>query len=67
MKCMIAASSTVYRISRKQRDREMEMDRVLLRSIINVWKTIKALRQSNSNCTNASVKLVIRKYVLQTL
>ena len=53
----------VSRISRKQRDREMETDRVLLRTIINTWKDIKALRQSTS--TNTSVKLLIRKYAQQ--
>jgi len=57
--CMRAC---VCRITRKQRDRELESDRVLLRSIINTWKDIKALRQSNSGCTNTSVKLLIRKY-----
>ena len=54
------------RISRKQRDREIEADRVLLRNIINTWKDIKALRQAGvnqSNCVNTPVKLLIRKCV----
>jgi len=42
----------------------MEAERVLLRSIINTWKDIKALRQSKF--TNTSVKLLIRKCVQQT-
>ena len=44
----------------------MEIDRVLLRSIINKWKDIKALRLADPDhpsCVNTSAKLLIKKYV----
>lgn len=52
--------SDEIRLSRKQRDQEMETDRTLLRNIINTWKEIKLLRK-NQHYTNTPLKLLIRK------
>ena len=49
-----------FRLTRKQRDYEMETDRLLSRNIIKTWKEIKCVRQTN-NYTNTPLKLTIRK------
>ncbi|XP_077980820.1 coiled-coil and C2 domain-containing protein 2A-like [Glandiceps talaboti] len=48
------------RQTRKLRDTEMNFDRQLLKNILNTWKDIKALRESQG-CTNTPVKLSVRK------
>ncbi|XP_056411152.1 coiled-coil and C2 domain-containing protein 2A [Hyla sarda] len=46
--------------TRKYRDTEQEKDRVLLKSLIKVWKEIKSLRDFQK-FTNTPVKLYLRK------
>ncbi|XP_023555355.1 coiled-coil and C2 domain-containing protein 2A isoform X2 [Octodon degus] len=48
------------RETRKLRDAEQEKDRTLLRTIIKVWKEMKALREFQ-RFTNTPLKLVLRK------
>ncbi|XP_063779849.1 coiled-coil and C2 domain-containing protein 2A isoform X2 [Pseudophryne corroboree] len=48
------------RQTRKFRDAEQEKDRILLKSLIKVWKEIKSLREFQM-CTNTPVKLFLRK------
>ncbi|KAM3938645.1 coiled-coil and C2 domain-containing protein 2A isoform 2-T2 [Leptodactylus fuscus] len=48
------------RQTRKYRDTEQERDRILLKSLIKVWKEIKSLRDFQK-FTNTPVKLYLRK------
>ncbi|XP_044152706.1 coiled-coil and C2 domain-containing protein 2A [Bufo gargarizans] len=48
------------RQTRKYRDAEQERDRILLKSLIKVWKEIKSLRDFQK-FTNTPVKLYLRK------
>ncbi|XP_075050779.1 coiled-coil and C2 domain-containing protein 2A isoform X2 [Mixophyes fleayi] len=48
------------RQTRKYRDAEQERDRILLKSLIKVWKAIKSLREFQT-FTNTPVKLYLRK------
>ncbi|CAN2388550.1 protein localization to ciliary transition zone [Pristimantis euphronides] len=57
-------SITEYKVeirqTRKYRDAEQERDRILLRSLVKVWKEIKSLRDFQK-FTNTPVKLYLRK------
>lgn len=53
----------VSRQTRRLRDAEQEKDRMLLKTIIKVWKQMKSLRDFQK-FTNTPMKLYLRKYVL---
>lgn len=63
LKLLIYAFFPHPRQTRKYRDTEQERDRILLKSLIRVWKEIKSLRDFQK-FTNTPVKLYLRKYVL---
>lgn len=56
----------ISRQTRRLRDAEQEKDRMLLKTIIKVWKQMKSLRDFQK-FTNTPMKLYLRKYVLITL
>lgn len=55
----------ICRQTRRLRDAEQEKDRMLLKTVIKVWKEIKSLRDFQK-FTNTPMKLYLRKYVLIT-
>ncbi|KAM6220251.1 coiled-coil and C2 domain-containing protein 2A isoform 1-T1 [Rhynchocyon petersi] len=56
----ISEYKSEIRQTRKQRDAEQEKDRTLLKTIIKVWKEMKALREFQ-RFTNTPLKLVLRR------
>lgn len=58
---LFLVSSCIVRHTRQLRDVEQEKDRALLKSIIRVWKELKALRDFQ-RFTNTPFKLFIRRY-----
>lgn len=52
--------ASVLRHTRQLRDLEQERDRTLLKSIVKVWKELKALREFQ-RFTNTPYKLYVRK------